>query len=74
MTAKPILFLAAALASTAATAPALAAQDPVTPYPAAYFADAQPYSAFDMLGRLPVSPSTAATATCGAFPARPATC
>lgn len=51
MTAKPILFLAAALASTAA--PALAAQDPVTPYPAAYFADAQPYSAFDMLGRLP---------------------
>jgi hypothetical protein len=26
---------------------------PITVYPAAYFADAQPYSAFDMLARLP---------------------
>lgn len=42
----------ALLALTIAT-PALAAQDVVTPYPAAYFADAQPYSAFDMLARLP---------------------
>lgn len=47
------LVILTGLAVTGAAAPALAAQDPVTAYPAAYFADAQPYSAFDMLGRLP---------------------
>ncbi|EJL33302.1 outer membrane receptor protein [Caulobacter sp. AP07] len=53
MIARHKTLLAAALAATSATTPALAAQDPVTPYAAAYFADAQPYSAFDMLSRLP---------------------
>lgn len=53
MTARRTALLAAALISTGAATPALAAQDPVTPYPAAYFADAQPYSAFDMLARMP---------------------
>lgn len=32
---------------------ALAAQETVTPYPATFFASAQPYSAFDMIARLP---------------------
>jgi hypothetical protein len=47
------LLILAGLTVTGSAAPALAAQDPVTPYPAAYFADAQPYSTFDMLARLP---------------------
>jgi outer membrane receptor protein involved in Fe transport len=47
------LAILTGLAATGSAAPALAAQDPITPYPAAYFADAQPYSAFDMLGRVP---------------------
>jgi len=47
------LVILAGLSVTGSAVPALAAQDPVTPYAAAYFADAQPYSAFDMLGRLP---------------------
>jgi hypothetical protein len=41
------------LAGVLHTAPALAAQVPVTPYPAGFFAPAQPYSAFDMIARLP---------------------
>jgi hypothetical protein len=46
-------LLALAL-SGALAAPGLAtARQSVTPYPAAFFADAQPYSAFDMIGRLP---------------------
>lgn len=53
MTARCFAVLAAGLISTGAAAQALAAQDAVTPYPAAYFADAQPYSAFDMVSRLP---------------------
>lgn len=40
------------ISATAATS-ALAAQEQVTRYPAAYFANAQPYSAFDMIARLP---------------------
>ena len=47
------LVILTGLAVAGTSAPALAAQDPITPYPAAYFADAQPYSAFDMLTRLP---------------------
>lgn len=45
-----------AFAALAAVLPggfALAAQEAVTPYPAAFFAPAQPYSAFDMITRLP---------------------
>jgi hypothetical protein len=53
MTARCFAVLASGLVSTAAAPQALAAQDAVTPYPAAYFADAQPYSAFDMVSRLP---------------------
>jgi hypothetical protein len=44
---------APALATPTLAPPTLATQDPITVYPAAYFADAQPYSAFDMLARLP---------------------
>jgi hypothetical protein len=47
------LALLAGLAATGAAVPTLAAQDAVTVYPASYFADGQPYSAFDMLARLP---------------------
>src|SRR4051812_48344955 len=53
MTARCFAVLAAGLISTGAVTQAQAAQDAVTPYPAAYFADAQPYSAFDMVSRLP---------------------
>jgi hypothetical protein len=45
--------IAIALTTALLGGPALAAQDPVTPYPAAFFAPAQPYSAFDMIARLP---------------------
>lgn len=47
--ASAVLFLTGTLLA----GPALAAQDPVTPYSAAFFAPAQPYSAFDMIARLP---------------------
>ena len=47
------LVILSGLSVVGSATPALAAQDLVTPYGAAYFADAQPYSAFDMLGRLP---------------------
>ena len=43
----------AALAAILPGGVALAAQDAVTPYPAGFFASAQPYSAFDMIARLP---------------------
>jgi hypothetical protein len=45
--------VAIALTTALLGGPAWAAQDPVTPYPAAFFAPAQPYSAFDMIARLP---------------------
>lgn len=52
-TSRRFALLATVFAFAGAATPTLAAQDPVTVYPAAYFADAQPYSAFDMLARLP---------------------
>ncbi|KQY26441.1 hypothetical protein ASD38_19535 [Caulobacter sp. Root487D2Y] len=53
MTARCFAAAAAGLISAGAVTPALAAQEAVTSYPAAFFADAQPYSAFDMIGRVP---------------------
>lgn len=53
MTTRRLAFLIAGLVSAGAASPVLAVQEPITSYPVAYFADAQPFSAFDMIARLP---------------------
>lgn len=50
---RPIVPALAVLMTALPGGLALAAQEAVTPYPAAFFAPAQPYSAFDMIARLP---------------------
>lgn len=48
-----LLYATAALALLSVPAAAQTRDDAVTPYPAAFFAPGQPYSAFDMIARLP---------------------
>ncbi len=53
MTARRRLFSTLLVLSALQGGRAMAAQDAVTPYPAAFFASAQPSSAWDMVARLP---------------------
>jgi outer membrane receptor protein involved in Fe transport len=53
MTARRHIVPALAVLAALHGGTAMAAQETVTPYPAAFFASAQPYSAFDMIARLP---------------------
>jgi outer membrane receptor protein involved in Fe transport len=50
---RPMLRTTLIAASFAATATFAAAAEPVESFPAAFFAPSQPYSAFDMIARLP---------------------